>query len=76
MLHPNEAHNLIKCDEYTLRWLTGDGLQTLKQSRRETSSSSTDDDLDHSGSVEMALVGPIKAYDTMNCREFRRECEE
>ena len=44
-------------DEYTLRWLTDDGLQRLTQSRRETSSSSTDDDLDDGGSVEWALLG-------------------
>ena len=32
--------------KYTLKWLTDDGLQKLTQSHRETSSSSTDDDLD------------------------------
>ena len=44
-------------DEYTLRWRTDDGLPRLTQSRRETSSSSTDDDLDDGGSVEWALLG-------------------
>ena len=42
---------MLKCDEGTIRWLTEDGLQTLIQSRRETSSGSTDDDLDDSGSI-------------------------
>ena len=45
--------NCDRNDELTLRWLTNDGLQRLPQSRRESSSSSTDDDLDDSGLVEM-----------------------
>ena len=59
---------MVESDECTLRWLTDDGLQRLTQSRRETSSSSADDDLDDCGSVEMAPVWTIKAYGTMNCR--------
>ena len=38
--------------ECTLRWLTNDALQRLTHSRHETSSSSTDDDLDGSDFVE------------------------
>ena len=48
-----------------IRWLTDDGLLRLTQSRLETSSSSTDDDVDDSGSVEMGALGPTKAYGTM-----------
>ena len=36
-------------DERTLRWLTNGDIQRLTQSCRETSSSSTKDDLDDSG---------------------------
>ena len=64
------AQNLIE-----IRWLTDDGLQRLTQSRLETSSSSTDD-VDDSGSVEMGALGPTKAHCTMNCREFSCGCEE
>ena len=41
-----------RSDGRTLRWLTNDGVGRLTQSRRETSSSSTDDDLDGSDFVE------------------------
>ena len=61
----------IRCDrndEYTLRWLTDGSLQKLTQSRRETSSSSTGDDVDNSVSVEMGSLGPTNAYGTTNCR--------
>ena len=65
-----------RTDEYTLRWLTDDGLQRLTQTRHETSSSSTDDDVDDSKSVEMGAFGPFEVYGTMKCREFRCGCEE
>ena len=51
-------------DEYAFRWLIDEGLLRLTQSRLETRSSSIDD-VDDSGSVEMGALGPTKAYGTM-----------
>ena len=59
---PTVLLSVIECDECALRWLTYDGFYRLTQSRCETSSSSADDDSDGNGSVERALVGPMKTW--------------
>ena len=60
-------------DEWTLRWLTNDGLQRLTQSRCETSSCNTDDDLDDSGSVEKGIRWANKSlwYDEVQRVQMR-----
>ena len=68
----------VKCYECALRWLTDVDIQRLPQSRRQTSLSSTDGGRDDCVLLleKWALVGPTKAYGTMNWREFRCGCEE
>ena len=53
MLHTNEVNNFTNYNECALGWLTDDDLQSVTQGRRETSSSSTDDDLDDRVLLEM-----------------------
>ena len=55
---------IVHTTEIETRWLTDRGLQRLTQSRLETSSSSNDD-VDDSGSVEMGALGTTKAYSRM-----------
>ena len=63
-------------DKYTLKWLTDDGLQRLTQSRRETSSSSTDDDLGVCVLLEMGARWANKTLWYDELQKFRCGGEE
>ena len=75
----NLTHKKIPADrndKYTLKWLTYDGLQRLTQSRRETSLSSTADDLDVCVLLEIGARSANKSLWYDELRKFRCGCEE
>ena len=63
---------MLDCDEYTLRWLTDDGLQGLTESSWE-SSSSTDGDLDDCVLLELGARWANKSlrYDELQRVQMR-----
>ena len=73
---PPPASPSDRIDEYTLKWPTDDGLQRLTQSRRETSSSSTDDGLDVYVLLEMGTRWANKSLWYDELQKFRCVCEE